>query len=172
MDWDELMNKLRVVIVVAVADNGVIGRDGGLPWHLPVDLAHFKRVTMGHTMLMGRRTWESFGKPLPGREHWVLTRDRGYVASGARVFADFDTALEAADGELQVIGGAHLFARALPLATTLELTRVHADPDGDTRFPAFDPARWREAWREEHPADARNAHACTFTRLERAAGSL
>ncbi|TAM11424.1 MAG: dihydrofolate reductase [Nevskiaceae bacterium] len=162
------MNKPEIVLVVAVADNGVIGKDGVLPWHLPADLQHFKRVTMGHTLLMGRRTWESFHGPLPGRTSWVLTRDTGYTAEGVRVFHDFSAACAACTKpELHVIGGAQVFAIALPLADRLELTRVHATPDGDTHFPAFDATAWQETWREELAADTRHPYACTFLRLQR-----
>lgn len=162
------MSAPRIVLVVAIADNGVIGHNGGLPWHLPADLQHFKAVTMGHTMLMGRRTWDSFKQPLPGRESWVLTREAGFVATGARVFHDFDAALAAcAEPELHVIGGARVFQAALPLASCLELTRVHACPEGDTHFPAFDASDWQEVWREERPVDSRNACACSFLRLQR-----
>lgn len=157
----------RVVLVVAVADNGVIGKGGGLPWHLPADLRHFQTVTMGRTILMGRRTWASLAQPLKGRDNWVLTRDPAFTAAGARVFHDFDAALAACDGELFVIGGAQVFERALPLATDMELTRVHATPAGDTWFPAFDEVEWKPVWRDEHPADERNRHACTFLRLEK-----
>lgn len=162
------MTKPEIVIVVAVADNGVIGLDGKLPWHLPADLRHFKQVTLGHTLLMGRRTWESFAAPLPGRRSWVLTRDTRYTAAGVRIFHDFAAACTACvEPELHVIGGARVFAEALPVADRIELTRVHASPVGDTHFPAFDMGAWREIWRDEVPADARNAHACTFLRLKR-----
>lgn len=156
-----------MTLVAAVAENLVIGRDGGLPWHLPADLKHFQKVTMGHVVLMGRRTWESLGGPLEGRENWVLTGDRSYRASGARVFHALDDARKACAGELQILGGAKLFTAALPHASGMELTRVHARPEGDTYFPAFDMAEWEEVWRAEHPADARNAYACSFVRLIR-----
>lgn len=162
------MTQPEIVLVAAVADNGVIGFDGGLPWHLPADLQHFKRTTMGHIMLMGRRTWESFNGPLPGRQSWVLTHDAAYSADGARVFHSLDEAVAAChEPELHVIGGAALFTLALPRASRLELTRVHANPAGDTHFPDIDMRDWEESWRQEAPADERNAHACTFLRLQR-----
>ncbi|MEM1178863.1 MAG: dihydrofolate reductase [Acidobacteriota bacterium] len=155
-----------VSLVAAVASNGVIGRDGDLPWRLPKDLRHFKRLTVGHTVLMGRRTWDSIGRPLPKRRSIVLSRDPSFVAPGADVAGDFESALALAhgDGPLFVIGGHSLYAAALPTATCLELTRVHAEIDGDVTFPAVDWGRWRLEWSEEHPADDRHAHRFTFER--------
>jgi dihydrofolate reductase len=143
-----------VTLVVARAENGVIGRDGGLPWHLSADLKHFKAVTMGSAMVMGRKTFESLPGLLPGRRHIVLTRDSGWQAPGAEVAADVATALALAGGEarVSVIGGAEIFRLFLPLADRIELTQVHASPEGDTVMPPFDPARWRELGREAHPA--------------------
>lgn len=157
-------------LVVAVADNGVIGRGGGLPWHLPADLRRFKALTMGKPMLMGRRTWESLPGLLPGRAHIVLTRTPGYEAPGCTVVGSLEEALEVAGDvpELMVIGGAGLFAETLPRARRIHLTRVHASVDGDTFFPRYDPAQWRETAREHRGADERNAYACTFITLERA----
>jgi len=155
--------------VVAAARNGVIGRDGGLPWRLPADLQHFKRLTLGHPVLMGRRTWESLGRPLPGRTNLVLTRAEGYVAPGATVVHSLDEALAVAGPVpvLMVIGGAELYRQCLPRAAVLHLTEVHADVEGDTRFPAWDRAAFRETWREEHAPDDRHAHAYAFVRYER-----
>ncbi len=128
-----------------MARNGVIGRNGDLPWRLPADLKHFKAMTMGKPIVMGRKTWESIGKPLPGRENIVVTRDRGYVAPGGRVSHTLDEALAAAGAvpEIMVIGGAQLYALAMPRATRLYLTRVDADISGDTLFPPLEPGRWR-----------------------------
>ncbi|MEM8995498.1 MAG: dihydrofolate reductase [Acidobacteriota bacterium] len=153
-------------LIAAVAQNGVIGRDGDLPWRLPKDLRHFKRLTVGHTLLMGRRTWDSIGRPLPKRRSIVLSRDPDFDAPGAEVARDFRSALDlAGDGrQLFVIGGHSLYAAALPAATTLELTRVHADVEGDVTFPDVDWTRWRLDWSEEHAADGRHAHAFTFER--------
>jgi dihydrofolate reductase len=140
----------RVYLVAAVAANGVIGAGGRLPWHLPEDLRHFKELTLGHPVIMGRRTWESLGKPLPGRENIVLTRRRGYEAPGAHVAASLEGALAFCAGESMVfvIGGSELYAAALPLAHGLVLTEIHRDFEGDTRFPDFDRAAWRETQRK------------------------
>jgi dihydrofolate reductase len=157
-----------LTLVVAVADNGVIGRAGGLPWRLPNDLKHFRRLTLGNTVLMGRKTFESLGKPLDGRANWVLTREAAYAPAGATVFRNLDAALTAEpQGALLVIGGAELYRQTLPLASRLELTRVHAQVEGDTQFPDFDAAQWRETARQDHAADERHAHAYSFLTLER-----
>jgi len=160
---------LKVSIIAALADNGVIGRGGALPWHLPDDLKRFKSLTMGHPILMGRRTFESIGKPLPGRRNLVLTRGARPFPDGIEAVASLATALErcATTDELCVIGGAEVYAEALPLATHLELTRVHVHARGDVRFPAFDAAQWCELGRIEHPADARHEWPMTFLTLER-----
>ncbi len=148
--------------------NRLIGRDGDLPWRLPNDLKHFKQLTVGKTVLMGRKTWTSLGRPLPDRENWVLTRDAQFSAPGARAFTDLDAALAAhAGGELMVIGGAQLYAQTLPLAARIHLTRVDAEVQGDTYFPKLDPAQWREVSVETHAADDRHAHGYSFVELER-----
>lgn len=161
-----------IALVVAVAENGVIGRANRLPWHLPADLQHFKAVTMGKPMLMGRRTFESIGKALPGRRSLVLTRDENFSAPGVERVGSIDDALERAHGapELAVIGGSDVFRACLPLARRIYFTRVHAVIAGDTRFPDFDWHEWRCAERSARPADERNAYALTFFVLERAAG--
>ena len=159
------MSATRVVLVAALADNGVIGRNGGLPWRLPADMKHFRQVTMGKTLLMGRKTFESLGKPLEGRDNWVLSRDPTHTPAGARVFRDLDAALHEAPEELYVIGGAELYRQTLPLAQRLELTLVHGSIDGDTRFPDFDRSVWRVAARADHPADERHAYAYSFVTL-------
>jgi dihydrofolate reductase len=140
-------------LVVARAANGVIGADGGLPWRLPEDLKRFKQITMGKPCIMGRKTWESLPKkPLPGRRNIVVTRQAGYAAEGATVVPSFEAALEAAarehPPEIMVIGGAGIFAAALPLAGRVYLTEVHADPGGDVCLAAFDPQVWQEKARE------------------------
>jgi dihydrofolate reductase len=156
-------------IVVAVARNGVIGRDNQLPWRLPADLAHFKRVTMGHPVVMGRRTYESIGKPLPGRKNIVVTRDRGYRAPGCVVAHSLDEAWQAAAGaeEVCVIGGTTLFEETLPLADAIHLTEVEADVAGDTYMPRFDRGEWQEREVARHPADERNAYPIRILELER-----
>ena len=157
-----------IALVVAVARNGVIGRDNGLAWHLSSDLKRFKALTMGKPMLMGRRTWASIGRPLPGRRTLVLTRDRGFHAEGAEIVHDWEAAVAAAAApELMVVGGAEIYALALPHADRLHLTEVEAEPEGDVRFPAFDRAAFRETFREAHPAGPRDEHAFAFVDLAR-----
>ena len=148
------MTRPPIALVVARADNGVIGRDGRLPWHLPDDLRRFKRLTMGTAMIMGRKTFESLPGLLPGRRHIVLTRDRGWRAEGAEVVHDVAGAIAAAgdDAAVSIIGGADIFELFLPIADRIELTEVHGDMAGDVTLPPFDPARWREVSREDHPA--------------------
>ncbi len=151
---------MELVLVVARARNGVIGKNGALPWHLPEDLKRFKRMTVGKPVIMGRKTFESIGKPLPGRQNIVLTRDPAWQFPGVSVVPNLAEAVAAAgldpraraDG-IMVIGGAQIYAEALPSATRVELTEVAADPEGDTWLPPFDPARWRETARESHDAE-------------------
>ena len=156
-------------LVVAVSRNGVIGRDNRLPWKLPDDLAYFKLVTMGHPIVMGRRTYESIGRPLPGRKNIVVTHDRLYEAPGCTVVNGLQEAWEAAGdaAEVCVIGGTTLFAETLPIADRIHLTEVDAVVEGDTFFPPFDRARWVEHEVARHPADARHAHAFRILLLER-----
>ncbi len=163
------MRKPVLSIIVAVARNGVIGRENRLPWRLPADLLHFKQVTMGKPMIMGRRTWESLPGLLPGRRHIVLSRDPGYRAEGAEVATSLEQALALAGevDEVMIIGGARLYEQALPLAQRLYLTEIDADIEGDAHFPPFDSVLWREVSREWRPADERNEHACCFRVLER-----
>jgi dihydrofolate reductase len=164
------MAEREIVLVVARARNGVIGKDGKLPWHIPADLQHFKRVTSGTPMIMGRRTFDSLPGLLPGRRHIVLTRDTGWHAEGAEVAHTPEEALSlAGDGRVSVIGGAEIFALFEPIATTVELTEVALDAEGDTFMPPFDPSRWRQVSSEEHPA-ANAKPAFTFLRLVRAGG--
>ena len=142
----------RIYLIAAVAKNGVIGAHGKLPWHLPEDLKHFKNLTLGHPIIMGRRTWESFARPLPGRESIVISRKAGYEAPGASVAATLEAAVALCAGEplAFVIGGAQIYAAALPLADGLVLTEIERDFVGDTRFPAWDRKEWRETQRETH----------------------
>ena len=157
----------EIVFVVARADNGVIGKDGRLPWRLPADLKHFKQVTMGTPMIMGRKTFESLPGLLEGRRHIVLTRDKSWSADGAEVVHSVEEAIRVADApRISVVGGAQIFVLFMPLATVFELTEVHIDAEGDTTMPPPDPAIWREVSRKPHPAqDGRPAF--TFVRLER-----
>jgi len=166
---------MHVSFVVAVADNGVIGKDNGLPWRLSGDMAFFKRVTMGKPILMGRKTWESFPKrPLPGRPNLVVTRDRTYEAPGAEVFDTVDAALERgmtlaretnAD-EVMIVGGAQIYNDLMKRATRIYLTEVHARPDGDTRLD-FDRSGWREVSRERQAAGEKDSADYSFVVLER-----
>lgn len=157
---------MHIALIAAVADNGTIGRDNKLPWHLPNDLKYFKAVTLGKPVVMGRKTWESLGRPLPGRTNIVVTRQPGYTADGARVVATLDDALRLAeqvartDGidECVVIGGAEIYALALPRCDRLYLTEVHAAVDGDAQFPPWERARWREVKRERFAAAGANPH--------------
>jgi dihydrofolate reductase len=164
-----MMDFPRITLVVAMARNRVIGRGGRLPWRLPADLRHFKAVTLGKPVIMGRRTWESLGRPLPGRRNIVLSRTPGYQAPGAEVVTSLCKALlVTADApEVMVIGGARVYERALPVADRIHLTEVLAEPEGDTRFPELPADEWREVSREHRPADADNPHACDFVVLER-----
>lgn len=157
-----------VALVVAMAENGVIGNANRLPWHLPADLRHFKSVTMGKPMLMGRKTFQSIGKALPGRRSLVLTRDRSFSAEGIELVHTVDEALRVAGDadELMVIGGADVYRSVLPLAGRIYLTRVHAAVAGDTRFPAIDWNSWRCVSRSKHTADERNAYDMSFLLLE------
>ncbi|RZJ01793.1 MAG: dihydrofolate reductase [Brevundimonas sp.] len=166
----------QLVLVVARARNGVIGRDGDLPWRLRSDLQRFKAITVGKPCIMGRRTWESLPlKPLPGRLNIILSRDESFTARGALVCTTLDEAIEIAretaeeDGvdEICVIGGAGLFEKALPRAKRLYVTEVEAEPDGDVLFPAFDEAAYVEVSSEAHPAGEKDDHAFVFRVLER-----
>ncbi len=158
-----------ISLIVAVARNRAIGQGGRLPWHLPDDLRHFRSKTLGKTVLMGRRTFESIGKALPGRRNVVVTRDATFEAPGATVVYTLEAALEAAHDaqEIMVIGGASLYADLLPRAERIYMTSVHADVEGDAFFPELDPDEWVEAGREHHAADERHAHAFTFIELFR-----
>jgi dihydrofolate reductase len=157
-----------LTLVVAYARNRVIGRDNALPWKLPGDLAHFKRTTFGHPIVMGRKTWESLGRPLPGRHNIVITRNAHYAAEGATVVPDIDTALHACAGAEQmfVIGGAQIYAAVLDRADRIVATEVRADVDGDAFFPLLQPSRWREVSREPQPAE--NGYAYDFVVYEKA----
>ena len=159
----------QLTLVAALAQNGIIGRDNHLPWHLPADLRFFKQITMGKPLLMGRRTWESIGRPLPGRLMIILTDDRSYRAEGCTVVHSLAEALAAAGDapEIMVIGGAVLFRQTLPLAQRIYLTQVEADVPGDTWFPDWNPAKWELVWEEAHPADEKHAWSFRFQRWER-----
>jgi dihydrofolate reductase len=160
---------MLISLIVAMARNGVIGRNNQLPWHLPDDLKHFKALTLGKPILMGRRTYESIGRPLVGRTNLVLTNDRGFCAPGVVVVSSIDEALEAVPGEpeLAVIGGATVYQQVLPFARRIHVTWVEAEIEGDTRFPALDMTQWRVVSKRDQPADDEHIHALTFETLER-----
>lgn len=168
---------MKISLVVAVAENGVIGRGGALPWHVPSDLKTFRRITMGKPVIMGRKTYDSIGKPLQGRDNIVVTRDAGYSAAGVLPATSIDEALDIARrkaaergvDEITVIGGAEIFALTIPLADRIYLTRIHARPDGDVTFPEPDPHIWREVSRSPLAPDPRDEAAATLLILERAA---
>ncbi|MFT3907439.1 MAG: dihydrofolate reductase [Steroidobacteraceae bacterium] len=162
----------RVTLVVAAARNGVIGREAQLPWQLPDDLKHFKAVTLGKPVIMGRKTFESIGRPLPGRRNLVLSRSEASLPAGVERVASLEEALQrcAQVEEVCVIGGGEIFRLALPLATRVELTRVQADVPGDVHFPELAPP-WHELARSEHGVDARHAHAMSFITLVRDAAA-
>lgn len=160
---------MRINIVVAKSENDVIGRDGDLPWRLSADLQHFKATTFGHPLVMGRKTHESIGRPLPGRQNIIVTRQADYRAAGCTIADSLEQAIAGAlpAEEIMVIGGATLYAAALPLTDRIYLTEVHARLDGDTHFPPLDRKAWREVSRERHEADESNDHDYSFVVLDR-----
>ncbi|MCK5875623.1 MAG: dihydrofolate reductase [Alcanivoracaceae bacterium] len=168
---------MKLSLIVAKATNGCIGRDNKLPWYLPGDLKYFKQATFGKPIIMGRKTWESLKGPLPGRANIVISRQRGYVAEGARVVASLDEAIRLAESiavidgvdEVVVIGGAQIYAEALPRADVLYITEVHADVEGDAFFPEYDASVWQEAGRQDFSAEGPNPYDYSFVVLQRAA---
>ena len=159
----------ELVLIAAVARNGVIGRDNALPWRLKADLAHFKRTTVGHPIIMGRKTWESLGRPLPGRRNLVLTRNTDYAATGAEVFTSADDAITALGEQdrVFVIGGAEIYRQLLSQADRLILTEIWADLEGDAHFPDIDPGVFEELRRESCNADADNEFDFDFVEYVR-----
>ena len=160
---------MRISLVVAVAENGVIGRGNALPWHLPADLKFFKRVTLGHPILMGRATYQAIGRPLPGRLNLVLSRQALLHIEGCTVVSDLAAAIAASGAaeELMVIGGADVYRQTIDRAERIYLTRVHAVIEGDTFFPPLEPASWKQMAVERHEADERHAYAYSFVELRR-----
>jgi dihydrofolate reductase len=152
--------EVGLILVAAVAENGVIGKDGGLPWRLPSDLRRFRALTLGHPVVMGRKTYHAIGKTLPGRTNIVVTRDTAFAARGVVCAPTLEAALMVARGDafrrgvrhVMIIGGGELYGQTIERARRLEITRVHARPTGDSIFPAIDPAQWRETGRCEYPA--------------------
>lgn len=156
---------MMISMIAAMAHDRVIGLDNQMPWHLPADLAHFKRVTLGKPVLMGRKTFESIGRPLPGRRNLVISRNPDYRADGVEVIDSVDAALALLGNdvaELMVIGGGHLYGQLLPRADRLYLTRIDLAVEGDTRFPAFDEGDWSCIERESHQPDEKNPHSYRF----------
>lgn len=160
---------MRIALVIAIARNGVIGRDNALPWRLPDEMAHFRRVTMGKPVVMGRYTWESLKKPLAGRTNIVVTHRPGYEAAGAIVVHSLEEAWRAAGpaDEVCVIGGSAIYSETLPVADVIHLTEVEAEVAGDTYFPPFDRGEWNETEISRHPADDRNAYPFRILELRR-----
>ena len=160
---------MRIALIVAMAENRVIGRQNQLPWRIPADLKHFKALTMGKPIIMGRKTYESIGRPLPGRDNIVITGDSSYRAEGCRVVHSIDQALQAAGGseDVMIIGGANLYRQTLKDAERLYLTLVKAQPQGDAWFPNIQPQEWREIKREAHKADESNEYDYDFVVLDR-----
>lgn len=163
------MTQPRLTLIVARARNGVIGKDNAMPWKIPGEQAYFKRVTMGHPIIMGRKTWESIGRPLPGRRSIVISRNSALAAPGAEVAPGLDAALARCVGatEAFVIGGAELYRIALPSADRLLITEIDHDFDGDTYFPAPDPAQWREVARDHHARSDERPFAVDFVEYVR-----
>ena len=165
------MSGPEIVLVVAVADNGVMGADGAMPWHISADFRRVKALTMGKPLVMGRKTFDSLPGILPGRRHIVITRDASWQADGAERADSLEQALDLANApQIIVFGGAQIYAQALPLADRIEWTEVHARPEGDTYFPDFDRSEWTETFRESHPADSQSP-AFDFVTLLRKPGS-
>ncbi len=162
------MTTVTLSIIVAVAENGVVGRDNGLPWHLPEDLKYFKKMTLGKPVVMGRKTYESIGRPLPERRNIVVSRQSGYAPHGVEVVASLPAALALAVAgaapveEVMVIGGAQIYREALPLADRLYVTEVHASVEGDAHFPAVDWTQWRECSRTRYEASEKNPYCYSF----------
>ncbi len=157
---------MKISMIAAMAHDRVIGKDNQMPWHLPADLAHFKRVTLGKPVLMGRKTFESIGRPLPGRRNLVISRNPGYQAEGIEVVGSVEAALTLLASrsveELMVIGGGHLYTEMLPSADCLYLTQIDLAVEGDTRFPAFADEQWQCVEREVHQADEKNPYPYSF----------
>lgn len=156
-------------IISAMDENRLIGRDNALPWQLPADLVFFKKTTMGKPIIMGRKTFESIGKPLPGRRNIIISRDPGYQAEGCDSSQSIDAALALVDDqpEAMLIGGAMLYQQTMGIADHLYITEIHEKFEGDAWFPEINPAHWQETWREDHAADERNLYAFTFVKYRR-----
>jgi len=172
---------MQIVLIAGVAENGVIGRGGAMPWRLKSDMRHFRALTLGKPVVMGRKTYLSLSiKPLPGRTNIVVSRDANFTAPGVLVAPSLEAALAAARGDamrrgadaVMVIGGVEIYAQAMPLADRLEITRIHVSPEGDALFPAIDPAVWRETGRGEHPLADGDDYPFAIVRYERLGGNV
>lgn len=162
---------MKISIIVAIDQFRVIGKDNQLPWHLPADLKYFKSVTLGKPVVMGRKTFESIGKPLPGRENVIISRNPDYQAAGTKTFLNLAAAFDylAEHEEIMVLGGAEIFKLALPMADRLYITEIHQSFDGDTYFPEIDENLWQEVSRDKHSPDEKNHYAYDFVVLEKSA---
>lgn len=159
----------KIIAIVALDENHAIGLNNKLPWHLPADLRHFKEVTLGKPIIMGRKTFESIGRPLPGRKNIIVTRDKNFSAIGCDIVHSLPDAIQAASDvdEIFIIGGAQLFAEAMPLVQQLYLTIIHENFKGDTFFPPLNSAEWRETHREDHEVDEKNIYRYSFITMQR-----
>jgi len=158
---------MMITLVAAMTPKRVIGKNNSLPWQMPADLAHFKKITLGKPVIMGRKTYQSIGRLLPGRKNIIISRDKHFYIEGAEIFHDIDSALDSLKNqkEVCVIGGSEIFAQTLPLANVLELTYIQANIDGDSFFPEFDQSSFTEILREEHKADENNPYDYVFVKL-------
>lgn len=159
------------IIMAAKALNDVIGKDNDLIWHLPADLKFFKQTTLGHTLIMGRKTFESLGNPLPKRDSWIITRNKNYIADGVTTFQSLDSAIEHAEkiglDTVFILGGGEIYSQSMDIADKLFITEVHEEFDGDTWFPEINMNDWEETQREEHKADEKNKYNFAFVQYER-----
>ena len=165
---DRCLMQKRVTLIAAMGKNHAIGLDGAMPWHLPAELQHFKQETMGKTILMGRKTWQSIGRPLPGRQNIVISRNPDFCATGAAVVGSFAAAIEIAEAdEIMVIGGGQLYSLALPLANRMLLTIIDIEPSADTWFPKWDDEQWQQSGEKHYQADEKNKLAYRIVELKR-----
>jgi len=168
-EWEREKQQKNITLIAAAAENNAIGKNNKLIWHLSDDLKHFKNLTKGHHVIMGRKTFESMPKALPNRTNVIVTRNKDYTAEDAHVVDSIEAALAFAqeDDRPFIIGGGEIYRQGLAFANCIELTRVHEDFEADTFFPEIDPAVWREVWRENHDKDDKHAHAFSFIRYEK-----
>ncbi len=171
MTEEKLQNPPKPIIslIAAMAKNRIIGKDNQMPWHLPADLAHFKQITLGKPIIMGRKTFESIGKPLPGRQNIVVSRDSHYSREGVDAVESLEQAIKTAGTveEIIIVGGGNIYEQMLPQAHRLYLTHIDLEIDGDTQFPEYKHLGWQKISKEHHPADGKNRHHCTFVLLQK-----